>query len=77
MPKSFLDDLSFILFFKSSPKDMLIVIREEEGRNREGEKHQCETETDQLPLVHSPTGEQTLSLGGCSDWESYPRHFGL
>ena len=50
---NFADSYSF--FFKSSSEDMLIDFRERvrEGE-KEGEKHQCETETLTGSLSHAP-----------------------
>ena len=57
---------------------------EEGGREREKEREKqlCEKETsirylDGLPLVHTPTRDQTHSLGMCPDWESNLQPFGL
>ena len=50
--------------------------REKEGK-REEEKHQCERNIDQLPLVGTPTGRQICNLGTCSDQESNLQPFGL
>ena len=47
------------------------------GRGREGEKHQCERETDWMPLVCAPTGDRTHNLGVCPDGESNLRPFAL
>ena len=34
-----------------------------------------ETNIDQLPLIHAPTGGQTYNLGMCPHWELNPEHF--
>ena len=53
------------LFLKSSPKDFLSLLFERgEGREREGEKHQCERETlIGCLLMHSLTRDRTCNLG--------------
>ena len=54
-------------FFQSSLEDMLIDSRE---RRREGER---DRNFDQLPLVRTPTGDQTHNPGVCSNQESNQR----
>ena len=50
-------------FFKSSPEDMFIGFREREGgREREGDRHKYERETDWLPPALSLMGDQTHKL---------------
>ena len=48
-----------------------------EGREIKEEKHQCERETEQSPLVHIPTRYRTCNLGMCPDWELKPTTFQL
>ena len=33
--------------------------------------------TDQLPLIHAPTGDQTCNLGVCPDWRSKTQSSGV
>lgn len=46
--------LYLVIYFLSPPEDMLF-----DFRGREGEKHR------QLPLIHTPAGDQTRNLGIC------------
>ena len=56
----------FICFlFLILPKDTFIDFREMMERETERDR---ET-SDQLPPVHSPTGDRTCNLGMCPDWE--------
>ena len=48
-------------------KRLLFYLFWEKG---EGEKHQCERETDWLPLLWAPTGDQICNPGMCPDRES-------
>ena len=70
--------LSFLLFCKLIPnvcfflRFYLFIFREiEEGREKEGEKHQC------VVVSHAPpTGDLAHNPGTCPDWESNGRPFG-
>ena len=42
-----------------------LFLERREGREKEGEKN-----TDQLPFIHAPAGDQTCDQGMCHDWES-------
>ena len=59
-----------ILFFLSSPEDMLIDFRERrEGKGRT-ERNTDVRDIDQLPDACTPAENWTCNLGMCPDWES-------
>ena len=61
----------FVCFFKSSPKGMLIDLRER-GRERKKERNINVRNSDWLLLIHTQTELQTCNLGLCPDWELNP-----
>ena len=54
----------FKIIFSPSPEDMFIDFRREEEGKRERERN-----IDQLPPVHTLTGDRTGNRGTCPDWE--------
>ena len=67
-------------FFQSSLEDMFVNFRERERgggeTEKEREKHQCEREnSDRLPPVRSPAGDQTQNLGVHPDPGWNPQSF--
>ena len=51
---------------------MCLFLERREGREKEGEKHQCVVASCALP-----TGDLARNPGMCPDWESNQRPFGL
>ena len=56
---------SFFFFFLFFGRFHLLIFREGEGREKEGEKHQCAVAS-HMPL----TGDLARNPGMCPDWES-------
>ena len=48
----------------------------ESERERERERNMDERNTNQLPPIHTPTGDGTRNLGMYPDQESNPQHVG-
>ena len=73
-----------LLFFNSHQRICLLILEsEEEGeskrereRERERERNMDERNTNQLPPIHTPTGDGTRNLGMYPDQESNPQHVG-
>ena len=64
---------NFVLFFIFFKKDFIYLFLERgEGREKEGEKHQCV-----VASRVSPTWDLALNPGMCPDWESNQRPPGL
>ena len=56
---------------------MFINLRERKGGEREGEKHRCGRNIDQLLPVYTPTRDWNCDLGMYPDWESNPQPCGV
>ena len=63
-----------LIFFNPYLRTCLLILERREGRESErgGQNHQCERNTDHLPLKHTLTRDQTLNLGMCRESNLWP-----